>query len=106
MVWMLGGYMWLFVHRPFEVWPWLGDFQIERIYMLLMIAFWAVQPNKGWLPNRLHAALVAFTLVLTMAWVASPFMYSPGCRGIGRELSSRSSSFTSWSSPACAMKKA
>ena len=56
MVWMLGGYMWLFVHRPFEVWPWLGDFQIERIYMLLMIAFWAVQPNKGWLSNRLHVA--------------------------------------------------
>jgi O-antigen ligase len=79
MVWMLGGYMWLFVHRPFEVWPWLGDFQIERVYMLLMIAFWAVQPNKGWLPNRLHAALVAFTLVLTLAWVASPYMYSPGC---------------------------
>jgi O-antigen ligase len=79
MVWMLGGYMWLFIHRPFEVWPWLGDFQIERIYMLLMIAFWAVQPNKGWLPNRLHAAIVVFTLVLTLAWVASPFMYSPGC---------------------------
>jgi O-antigen ligase len=79
MVWMLGGYMWLFVHRPFEVWPWLGDFQIERVYMLLMIAFWVVQPNKGWLPNRLHAALVAFTLILTMAWAASPYMYSPGC---------------------------
>ena len=30
MIWMLGGYMWLFVHRPFEVWPWLGDLQIER----------------------------------------------------------------------------
>jgi O-antigen ligase len=79
MVWMLGGYMWLYVHRPFEVWPWLGDLQIERVYMLLMIAFWAVQPNKGWLPNRIHGAIVAFTLVLTLAWVASPYMNSPGC---------------------------
>ncbi len=24
MIWLLGGYMWLFIHRPFEVWPWLG----------------------------------------------------------------------------------
>ena len=76
------------MHRPFEVWPWLGDFQIERIYMLLMIAFWVVQPNKGWLPNRLHAAVVIFTsVVLTMAWVASPYMYSPGCPEVGRGLS-------------------
>ena len=24
MIYLLIGYMWLFVHRPFEVWPWLG----------------------------------------------------------------------------------
>ena len=79
MIWLLGGYMWLFVHRPFEVWPWLGDLQIERVYMLLMVVYWAVQPNKGWVPNRLHGALVFFTLVLTAAWAASPFMSAPGC---------------------------
>ena len=74
MIWLLGGYMWLFVHRPFEVWPWLGDLQIERAYMLLMITYWAVQPNKGWLGNRLHAALVFFTVVLTASWLVSPYM--------------------------------
>jgi O-antigen ligase len=79
MIWLLGGYMWLFMHRPFEVWPWLGDLQIERVYMLLTIAFWAVQPNKGWLPNRLHAALVVFTLVMTAAWMASPYMMHMDC---------------------------
>lgn len=79
MIWMLGGYMWLFVHRPFEVWPALGDLQIERAYMVLMVVFWAVQPNKGWLTNRLHGALVFFTLVLTAAWMASPFMAAKGC---------------------------
>ena len=21
MIWLLGGYLWLYVHRPFEVWP-------------------------------------------------------------------------------------
>jgi O-antigen ligase len=47
--------------------------------MLLMIAFWAVQPNKGWLPNRIHGAIVVFTAVLTLAWVASPFMNAVVC---------------------------
>ena len=47
--------------------------------MVLMVVYWAVQPNKGWAPNRLHAALVFFTLVLTAAWAASPFMNAPGC---------------------------
>jgi hypothetical protein len=42
MRWLLIGYMLLFIHRPFEVWPWLGDLHIERIYMLLTIAAWAV----------------------------------------------------------------
>src|ERR1019366_2153804 len=28
---------------------------------------------------RIHGAIVAFTVVLTLAWVASPYMYSPGC---------------------------
>ena len=76
---ILAVYMWLFVHRPFEVWPWLGDLQIERMYMLLMVVYWAVQPNKGWVPNRLHVALVFFTLVSRRPGPASPFMNSPGC---------------------------
>ncbi|HVS37578.1 MAG TPA: O-antigen ligase family protein [Gemmataceae bacterium] len=82
MIWLLGVYMWLFVHRPFEIWPVLGDLQIERIYMLLMIAYWAVQPNKGWINNRLHVALVAFTLAMTAAWLASPYMSNEGCPDI------------------------
>jgi O-antigen ligase len=79
MIWLLGVYMWLFVHRPFEIWPWLGDLQIERVYMLLMVAYWVVQPNKGWMSNRIHIALVAFTLAMTAAWLASPYMGNKGC---------------------------
>ena len=42
MPWLLVGYMFLFVHRPFEVWPVLGDLRVERIYMLVMIVAWTV----------------------------------------------------------------
>jgi O-antigen ligase len=78
MIWLLGGYMWLFVHRPFEVWPSLGALQIERGYMLVMLLAWAVTPGKGGLPNRIHAALTFFTLVLAASWLCSPYADMPG----------------------------
>src|SRR6516225_1747174 len=78
MIWLLGGYMWLFVHRPFEYWPALGALQIERVYMLVMLVVWVVTPGKGGLSNRLHAALSLFTLTLAAAWVLSPYADKPG----------------------------
>src|SRR5260370_2232654 len=65
--------MWLCIHRPFEYYPALGDFQLERAYFLMMLAFWAVSLNKGFVSNGLHGALVAFTAVLTVCWLASPY---------------------------------
>jgi O-antigen ligase len=79
MIWLLGGYMWLFVHRPFEVWPWLGALQLERGYMLVMMLVWLVTPGKGFMPNRIHAALALFSIVLFTAWVLSPYADQPGC---------------------------
>jgi O-antigen ligase len=65
--------MWLFIHRPFEYYRALGDLQIERIYMVLMILAWLVWPGKSWSLNRLHLALAAFTAALLVCWGASPF---------------------------------
>jgi hypothetical protein len=73
MQYLLIGYMFLFIDRPFEVWPWLGDLRIERIYMLFTLAAWAVYPKKRWLSNPQHGAYVAFALVVLMCWVMSPF---------------------------------
>jgi O-antigen ligase len=79
MIWLLGGYMWLFIHRPFEVWPVLGTLQIERIYMLLMMVVWLVLPGKGWVHNRIYLPLALFAVVLIAAWAASPYMDLPEC---------------------------
>jgi O-antigen ligase len=73
MHWLLGGYMWLFIHRPFEYYPKLGDLQIERIYMILMIVCWAVWPSKVFIKNRLHTAIAFFTMALAVCWLASPW---------------------------------
>jgi O-antigen ligase len=79
MIWLLGGYMWLCIHRPFEYYPMLGDLQLERAYFLMMLAFWVVAPNKGFLANRLHVAVAVFTGVLLVCWLASPFRDSERC---------------------------
>jgi len=72
MIWLLGGYMWLFIHRPFEVWPWLGDLRIERVYMLFVLAAWMVT-DKSWIPNPLNRAFLAFVGAILLSWQASPF---------------------------------
>ena len=40
MIWLLIGCMWLFIHRPYEVWPWLAEYHIERVYVIFMICVW------------------------------------------------------------------
>src|SRR5262245_34369667 len=73
MQWVLFGYLFLFIHRPFEVWPALGDIHVERLYMggVLMLA--CVWPGKRWLPNAQHFAYLAFVLAVLLCWVASPW---------------------------------
>jgi O-antigen ligase len=73
MLWLLLGYMFLFIHRPFEIWPVLGEYRIERIYMLgtmLAVAGW---PGKRFLTNRQHWAFAGFALAVFLCWVASPW---------------------------------
>jgi O-antigen ligase len=73
MRWLLIGYMFLFIDRPFEVWPWLGDLHVERVYMLFTMAVWAAYPGKRWLPNAQHAAYALFAGGVVTAWALSPW---------------------------------
>jgi hypothetical protein len=62
-----GGYMWLHIHRPFEVWPAPGSLQLERAWMAAMVAFRAVPVDKSWIRNRLNFAFLAFGVAMTIA---------------------------------------
>lgn len=73
MRWLLVGYMFLFIDRPFEVWPWLGDLHVERVYMLGVIGAWLVYPGKRFLPNLQHLAYAAFAAAVLLAWAVSPW---------------------------------
>ncbi len=73
MLWLLIGYMYLFIHRPFEVWPALGEIRLELLYALFTGAAWLMYPGKRWLPNPLNRAMLAFVLALLTCWVVSPW---------------------------------
>jgi hypothetical protein len=74
MVWLLIGYMFLFVHRPFEVWPALGELHLERVYMLMTLAFFAISSQKRWKGNFQNLAYVAFSLAVVLCWLSSPWI--------------------------------
>ena len=74
MHWLLIGYMFLFIDRPFEVWTWLGDLHIERAYMICTIGVWLFYPKKRWLPNVQHWAYASFATAVLACWVLSPWM--------------------------------
>lgn len=76
MLYLLIGYMWLFVHRPFEVWPILATLRLERIYMLLTILLWTLSQPKKFTPNPLNLALAYFGTTIAASAILSPF--SPG----------------------------
>ena len=72
MIWLLIGYIWLYVYRPFEIWPVLGTFQIERVYMCLTIAVWCLS-EKTWTSNRLNPLFLFMLAALVFSWLFSPY---------------------------------
>jgi O-antigen ligase len=73
MIWLLIGYMYLFIHRPFEIWPGLGDLRIELLYMLVTGACWVTHPGKRWVSNGLFFAFFAFATAALLCVMASQF---------------------------------
>jgi hypothetical protein len=74
MLLILIGYMFLFIDRPFEVWPSLAEYHLERVYMLGALVMLLVYSGKKWLPNRQHLAYFSFGAVVLVCWMASPWM--------------------------------
>jgi hypothetical protein len=73
MIWLLIGYIWLCIHRPFEIWPWLAALHFERCYMAFTVVCWLM--SRPTLPrgNRLHWYFAAFVLVMVASWITSPY---------------------------------
>jgi hypothetical protein len=72
MIWLLIGYMWLYVHRPFEIWQVMSNIQIERNYMIVAVICWLASRPSLPRGNLLHWSFAAFVLVMLASWVTSP----------------------------------
>lgn len=73
MIWLLVGYMWLFVHRPFEIWPLLAEYRIERLYMIGVLGAWLLSSHKQWQSWRSNAPALLLAVTLLVAVQLSPY---------------------------------
>jgi hypothetical protein len=65
--------MFLFIHRPFEVWPILGTYHIERVYMIGAIVYWTVFCRKTWVPIRIAIPVFLLACTYFVAAIAGPY---------------------------------
>jgi len=77
-VWLLVGYIWLFVHRPHEWWSVFEAFRIVLPYMVCVTLIWALgwisnSDGKRPLGNIFTLAVLFYTLAITAATLFSPY---------------------------------
>lgn len=72
MLYLLLGYVYLCIHRPFEIWPALGDLRIELAYFTVMTACWLVAAKRvhGY---ALLAAILGMGAAFAVSWGLSPW---------------------------------
>jgi hypothetical protein len=71
MIWLMIGYMWMEIHRPFEIWTLLARYHVERVYVILTIVYW-LRSGPALPRNRLHWRFASFVLVMLLSWLTSP----------------------------------
>jgi len=73
MIYLLIGYIWLYVHRPFEVWPVLATVRLERTYMIFTLLCWLMVADKQWARNRLNLGFALLALAILASAVLGPY---------------------------------
>ncbi len=74
---ILCGYLFIYIERPWEVWPWLAPYRIERIYMLVAIGTFAIL--TFWRKNhfRFGAHPLWVAIFLGLHYALAPFAFLP-----------------------------
>lgn len=67
MIWLICGYLFLFIFRPFEYWPILGTFRVERVYMVFLLAAVFVNREKRYIPHSINSATILFFLSMVVS---------------------------------------
>lgn len=67
MFYLILGYLFLFVFRPYEVWPFLAAFRIERVYMFMLLAAVLSWNKKRYISHPINNAVIGFFMVILAA---------------------------------------
>ncbi|MGL4942755.1 MAG: O-antigen ligase family protein [Thermoguttaceae bacterium] len=73
MIWILIGYLWLYLHRPFEVWPAIGDLRVERVYVAIAVLCWLVIGKQVWTLQRNYVAVIGVAISVVIATAMSSY---------------------------------
>src|ERR1041384_2660016 len=70
MLYLMLGYVYLCIHRPFEIWPALGDLRLELIYFSGMTVAW-LAAGKRIRGYALLAAIAGMGGAFALSWAMS-----------------------------------
>ena len=70
-IWALIGYLFLFIFRPYEYWEILGQFRIERIYMLALFGSVLLWNGKRYVSHPINKAVYFFFSVMVVSTLAA-----------------------------------
>ncbi len=70
MIYLVAIYMFFFIFRPFEYWPILGEYRIERVYMLFLLSALCFWQGKKYFPHTINRLVLLFFAVMaaSTAW--------------------------------------
>ncbi len=68
--WLVVGYLFLFIFRPYEYKLVLGEYHIERIYMIVLLIATFLSQKKRYIPHTISRAVILFFLVITVSAIA------------------------------------
>lgn len=71
MFWLVLGYLFLFIVRPFEYWPIVGEYHIQRLYMLLLMTAVLIWKDKGYISDSINNSVILFFAVLALSSVSA-----------------------------------
>jgi hypothetical protein len=66
-------YVFLFIHRPFEVWPELGELRLEFYFSIVLALVWLAYPRKRLTLDWLSGSVCLFAVSLLVCWSLSPW---------------------------------
>jgi len=75
----LVGYLFLLIFRPYEYWSILGEFRVERVYMIVFMILVFLSREKKYISSPINGVIIIFFLVLiisgafSISWNVSVF---------------------------------